>query len=146
MSSEKMVLTDETNDKDENSARISSEFTEGNRRRADIEGRLDKVLARLSRLTEEPRARPEVAEKAGQTKEYTASLMRMEERLKEKAREQRYIDARGLKQRQPGMGRGPTEGERHVYPVEEASKLRAEILSKSLFPNLYNRANLMSAM
>ena len=38
------------------------------------------------------------------------------------------------------------EGERHEYPAEDAMKLRKEVLSVSLFPNLYNRTNLLHAM
>ena len=38
------------------------------------------------------------------------------------------------------------EGETHMYPAEDADKLRKEVLSVSLFPNLYNKQNLLVSM
>lgn len=67
----------------------------------------------------------------------------VEEKKKEgKTSRERYLSRRkALK-----AMKAPTAGEKHIYPTKERHNLRADILSVSLFPNLYNKETLLASM
>lgn len=67
----------------------------------------------------------------------------VEEKKKEgRSSRERYLSKRkAIKEM-----KAPTAGEKHMYPTKERHNLRADILSVSLFPNLYNRETLLASM
>lgn len=85
-------------------------------------------------------------EMPGQTEQMNKYLARLPERHKEKMRmeEGRLFDG-GRRKGKVEVARHK-EGESHMYPAADADKLRREVLSVSLFPNLYNKKNLLMSM
>ena len=57
------------------------------------------------------------------------------------SREKRLSRSKALKEM-----KASTAGEKHIYPTKERHSLRADILSASLFPNIFNRKNLVASM
>ena len=118
-----------------NAKRLSSEHTE--RVRMEKENGVESSLPKKEEPGKETPGRSEAFSK------YLADLPKKEEE-KMKEREQRLFSTG----RRKGKLRisAERESDTHDYPAEDAMKLRREVLGMSLFPNLYNRSNLLKAM
>ena len=84
----------------------------------------------------------------GMSKEYSRYLYNLEKRLGVTSKERLEVSdvTRRMSQRERGMKASQMAIEKHVYAAEPAEKLRKDILATSLFPNIYNRRNLMRAL
>lgn len=97
---------------------------------------------------EEMRERKRLPDRMGMSKGLSTYLAKLPASEREKMRREKDSTFEG-----GGRRRGKKleiarhkEGESHTYPAENADALRKDILGMSLFPNLYNKKNLLMSM
>ena len=101
-------------------------------------------LSELEEMEEakEGKKRPE---RAGMSSEMSRFLATLPARERERMRYQRQLFKTNKRKGKVEIAKHK-EGETHEYPAMEAQELREHILGASLFPNLYNRKNLLVSM
>lgn len=146
------VALTEQNNPTENSAQIQAEYLERRKMRG-----LASEQPEMMKPTSEPhlyggRGRSPSPppsrvgkERVGMSKALSGFLERLPSKEQEKREEQdRPFPARGHKKGHLGVPVG--EKKAHNYPAKSADALRKDVLSLSLFPNLYNRSTLLRGM
>lgn len=137
VSAELMSLTKDQGGEASNPARITSEYKV---RKSEMAGEAE------SSDEEETRKRfvdPETPGRSKDLSKYLAKLPSREKAMMESRSEP--FSGRGRRGRKLEIAKHK-EGDTHEYPAKDADALRKEILSVSLFPNLYNRSTLLRGM
>lgn len=103
-------------------------------------------LSELEEMEEEEAKKGKKApERAGMSREMSRFLATLPARERERMRRQRELFKGGKRKGKLEIAKHK-EGESHDYPAMEAQELRERVLGASLFPNLYNRKNLLMSM
>ena len=127
-----------------NAMKISAEHKVRGRGRPRVKDEDEMSLSELEEMEEREKGK-KAPERSGMSSEMSRFLATLPARERERMRRQRQLFKTSKRKGKVEIAKH-REGERHDYPAMEAQELRERVLGASLFPNLYNKHNLLVSM